>query len=139
MLRGGQLAWDAFVWRDSYGDWKAAGDSDTLVRAVAASADDEPTATAPNPTATTSYLDDEDPTRMAQSPTGENLQPVARVAFAARARATSQPPVAAVGGYGARTSQPPMNGGNGAYAGAHAFSASAAPAAAASYAPRSVS
>ena len=49
MLRGGQLAWDAYVWRESYADWKPAAESDTLVRAVAASSDDEPTATAPNP------------------------------------------------------------------------------------------
>jgi predicted Zn finger-like uncharacterized protein len=149
MLRAGQLAWDSYVWRETYGDWRAAGDSDTLVRAVAASAEDEGTATAQvqNPAAfdssapalrggassPPSYIDDEDPTRMAQSPTGENLQPVARVAFAARARATSQPPMAAVG-YGGRASQVPMNGG---YASAQAFSSSAAPAA--SYAPRAVS
>ena len=34
MLRDGQLAWDAHVWREGYADWKTAGDSDTLVRAV---------------------------------------------------------------------------------------------------------
>ena len=36
MLRAGQLEWDAYVWRESYADWKAASDSDTLVRAVVA-------------------------------------------------------------------------------------------------------
>ena len=39
MLREGQLSWDAHVWREGFTDWKTAGDSDTLVRAVASAHD----------------------------------------------------------------------------------------------------
>src|SRR5262245_37097480 len=33
MLRSSQLDWEAYVWREGYGDWKTADSSDTLVRA----------------------------------------------------------------------------------------------------------
>jgi len=82
MLRNGQLAWDAHIWRDGYSDWRTAGDSDTLVRAVAANAE------AP--------ADDDGPTRMVHgSAPPEVLRPVARSAFAQRAaQRASQPPIA---------------------------------------------
>jgi predicted Zn finger-like uncharacterized protein len=63
MLRDGQVAWDAHVWREGYADWKTAGDSDTLVRAVASVVNpDAPTTAAPAPQA-----EDDGPTRMVQS------------------------------------------------------------------------
>jgi len=63
MLRGHQLAWDAFVWRDGYDQWKTAGESDTLVRGVAlAVSHDAETTAAPGPTS-----EDDSPTRMVQT------------------------------------------------------------------------
>ncbi|MFI5306301.1 MAG: GYF domain-containing protein [Polyangiales bacterium] len=122
MLRQGLLAWDAHVWRESYAEWKTAGESDTLVRAVAAASDDAPTFAAQAPTgpgsiddaptfsapaptgpAAASYVGDETPTRIAP-PHADDLQPSARNSFAARSaqragtasspnlRAVSQPP-----------------------------------------------
>jgi predicted Zn finger-like uncharacterized protein len=92
MLRNGQLAWDAHVWRDGYAEWRIAGDSDTLVRAVAARA---------------GAAEDDGPTRMTQSAPPDELQPVARSSFAQRAanRIASQPPIADSGHY---ASQPPV-------------------------------
>jgi hypothetical protein len=122
MLRQGLLAWDAHVWRESYAEWKTAGESDTLVRAVAAASDDAPTFAAPAPTgpgsddaptfsapaptgpAAASYVGDETPTRIAP-PHADDLQPSARNSFAARSaqragtasspnlRPLSQPPL----------------------------------------------
>jgi predicted Zn finger-like uncharacterized protein len=93
MLRNGQLSWDAHVWRDGYAEWRIAGDSDTLVRAVAARS---------------SAAEDDGPTRMVQSVPPDELQPVARSSFAQRAanRVASQPPIAGSGDYG---SQPPTD------------------------------
>jgi predicted Zn finger-like uncharacterized protein len=122
MLREGVLAWDAHVWRERYAEWKAAAESDTLVRAVAAISDDAPTFAAPAPTdpasnddaptfsapaptgpVAASYAGDETPTRIAP-PQADDLQPSARNSFAARSaqrastpsspnlRAVSQPP-----------------------------------------------
>jgi predicted Zn finger-like uncharacterized protein len=104
MLRGGQLSWDAYVWRDSYADWRLAGDSDTLVRAVASVAAG----------ATTT---DDTPTRMVQDPSPS--QPVVQAASVVVAEAATPRVVPApqssikangngarVNG-GARGSQPP--------------------------------
>lgn len=63
MLRGHQLAWDAYVWREGYDEWKMAGDSDTLVHGVAlAVSHDAETTAAPAP-----QSDDDSPTRMVQA------------------------------------------------------------------------
>jgi predicted Zn finger-like uncharacterized protein len=98
MLRNGQLAWDAHIWRDGYADWRTAGDSDTLVRAVAANAE--------------AAADDDGPTRMVHgSSPPDALRPVARSAFAQRAvLRASQPPVAAEQDYEQQpyASQPPV-------------------------------
>jgi len=120
MLREGVLAWDAHVWRDGYAEWKSAGESDTLVRAVAAAGEDEPTFaakapsepsedaatfTAPQPVAPGAgpYSGDETPTRIAMSSSSDDLQPAARISFAQRSaqRAHSSPNLRAA-------SQPPM-------------------------------
>jgi predicted Zn finger-like uncharacterized protein len=106
MLRGSQLDWDVYVWRESYGDWKAASDSETLVRAVAAAVEEEPTAAIAAPVEPPSPFDDEnDPTRMAQSHGAEALLPLARTSFAARAASRSQPPD---GSLPRAPSQPPL-------------------------------
>jgi predicted Zn finger-like uncharacterized protein len=119
LLHGGQLAWDAYVWHEGYGGWKLAGESDTLVRAVArvsAGVDEAPTTTAPAP----SDPGDDTPTRMVQSSPGlasDVLPPSARSAFAARsASRASQPPhaFAAAAAASAHPSQP-----------AHAYAANA--------------
>ena len=89
-------------------DWKAASDSDTLVRAVVAAAEDEPTAAVAAPVesaAASPFADENDPTRMAQSPTPRRCMPVARTSFAARAASRSQPPENSLP---RAPSQPPM-------------------------------
>ena len=98
MLRGGQVGWEAHVWREGYGDWKTADESDTLVHAVAAIGSGSPTSgIAP-------YDDDDIPTRMKAAPEEQEeptrmavnapvmgqqqpLLPQARTSFAARASA----------------------------------------------------
>jgi predicted Zn finger-like uncharacterized protein len=64
MLRGSQLDWEAYVWREGYGDWKTADSSDTLVRAVASIGSDAATPTA----GIAPYEDDDGPTRMKPAP-----------------------------------------------------------------------
>jgi predicted Zn finger-like uncharacterized protein len=115
MLRAGQLGWEAHVWREGYGDWKTADESDTLVHAVASigstTSDSMPALRATSGIAP--YDDDELPTAMKAAPEEQEeptlmavngavvgqqqpLQPQARSAFAARAsaaRQTSAPPV----------------------------------------------
>jgi hypothetical protein len=123
MLRAGQIGWEAHVWREGYGDWKTADESDTLVRAVAsigasgdaASAHGESASMRPT-SGIAPYDDDDIPTRMKAAPAEQEeptrmavnapvigqpqaLAPQARSAFAARASAArntnfgSAPPV----------------------------------------------
>jgi predicted Zn finger-like uncharacterized protein len=73
MLRSSQLDWEAYVWREGYGDWKTADTSDTIVRAVASlgsSGSDAVTPTA----GIAPYEDDDGPTRMKPAP-DEDEQP----------------------------------------------------------------
>jgi predicted Zn finger-like uncharacterized protein len=113
MLRAGQVAWDAHVWHEGYAGWKTAGESDTLVRAVAAVSEEAPTLAAQAPSAprgrTVTPMDsyppgelnaidvtDNTPTRALQSTPGlgqDALPRSARSSFAARSAVRqSQPP-----------------------------------------------
>src|SRR5690349_7751597 len=70
MLRAGQLGWEAHIWREGYGDWKTADESDTLVRAVA-SIGSTTSVSMPALRATSGiapYDDDEMPTAMKAHP-----------------------------------------------------------------------